>query len=174
MSDDSTCTKRTWADSACVNQQFVDRRISGVVRRPVWRRGLRRVTGAGAGAARTRTRPHRRERQQREGRLREVLIQFRQWAPELRPIVISHETRDEDDAIESLIGAGAKGYLKASATVEEFRVALENVREGSIWAPRKVLSRLVQAQTGMSARRGGPRRRVVCGSRPGKTRLFDF
>jgi DNA-binding NarL/FixJ family response regulator len=81
-----------------------------------------------------------------EGRVREVLIQFRQWAPGLMPIVMSHNLGEDNDYIEKLIRAGAKGYVRASATAEEFSVALENVREGSIWAPRKVLSRLVQAE----------------------------
>lgn len=90
-----------------------------------------------------------------EGRVREVLIQFRKWAPALRPIVIHHDVSEDNEYIETLIRAGARGYVGASATAEEFSVALENVRDGSLWAPRKVLSRLVQAETAARISRDG-------------------
>jgi DNA-binding NarL/FixJ family response regulator len=81
------------------------------------------------------------------GKVREVVVQFRRWAPELRPIVVSSDAHEDELHIESLIRSGAKGYLSASASVDEFRAAIENVRDGSIWAPRKVLSRLVLSST---------------------------
>jgi DNA-binding NarL/FixJ family response regulator len=88
-----------------------------------------------------------------QGRLREVLLQFRNWAPALRPIVISHEQRDDDDHIEGLIHAGARGHMNASVKADVFRAALENVQDGSLWAPRKVLSRLVLGNAVPAVRR---------------------
>jgi DNA-binding NarL/FixJ family response regulator len=87
-----------------------------------------------------------------DGKVREVMVQFRRWAPELRPVVVSHDTREGDSYIEGLIRAGAKGYLTASSSLEEFRACIDNVRDGSIWAPRKVLSRLVMSSAGQPAR----------------------
>jgi DNA-binding NarL/FixJ family response regulator len=74
----------------------------------------------------------------------EVLGKFRQTAPRVHLIVMG---RDADETfIECVIAAGAKGFLGATAPAEEFRVALENVRDGSIWAPRKVLANLIGRQ----------------------------
>jgi DNA-binding NarL/FixJ family response regulator len=76
----------------------------------------------------------------------EVLERFRECAPLVHLIVMG---RDADETfIECVIAAGAKGFLGATATPEEFAVALENVRDGSIWAPRKVLANLIGRQTG--------------------------
>jgi len=75
----------------------------------------------------------------------EVLGKFRQTAPLIHLIVMG---RDADETfIECVIAAGAKGFLGATASAEEFRIALENVREGSIWAPRKVLTNLIGRQS---------------------------
>lgn len=74
----------------------------------------------------------------------EILRKFRESRPQARAIVIGV---DQDDTyIECVIAAGAKGFLGANASAEEFRYALMNVREGSIWATRKVLSRLAETQ----------------------------
>jgi DNA-binding NarL/FixJ family response regulator len=82
------------------------------------------------------------------GSLFRVLSLMRYRSPLTRALVIDQETtRDADSAyIERVIRAGAKGYLGASATLEEFRSALESLREGGLWAPRKVLSRLIQTR----------------------------
>jgi DNA-binding NarL/FixJ family response regulator len=71
----------------------------------------------------------------------EVLSRFRTSCPRAQIIVIG--TDADDTYIECVIGAGAKGFLTATAPPEEFKQAIENVRDGSIWAPRKVLSRLI-------------------------------
>ncbi|HTF65565.1 MAG TPA: response regulator transcription factor, partial [Edaphobacter sp.] len=44
--------------------------------------------------------------------------------------------------------AGAKGYLAHTARENEIRLAIEIVRDGSVWAPRKVLARLLEASAG--------------------------
>jgi DNA-binding NarL/FixJ family response regulator len=51
------------------------------------------------------------------------------------------------DQIQAVIGAGAKGFLLRGAGVSEISMAVEIVLDGSIWAPRKVLARLVEAGT---------------------------
>jgi DNA-binding NarL/FixJ family response regulator len=92
------------------------------------------------------------------GKVREVIVQFRRWAPELRPIVVSPDAHENELHIESLIRSGAKGYLTSSASVDEFRAAIDNVRDGSIWAPRRVLSRLVLSSTSRYFRPSGSHR----------------
>ena len=47
--------------------------------------------------------------------------------------------------VQSVIGAGAKGYLAETASEGEIRMAMDVVLDGSIWAPRKVLARLIDA-----------------------------
>jgi DNA-binding NarL/FixJ family response regulator len=42
------------------------------------------------------------------------------------------------------VGAGAKGYLSHSANEAELQMAISVVRDGSVWAPRKVLARLLE------------------------------
>ncbi len=71
----------------------------------------------------------------------EVLSRFRESCPRAQIVVIG--TDADDTYIECVISAGAKGFIPATAPPEEFRQALDNVSDGSIWAPRKVLSRLV-------------------------------
>ena len=71
----------------------------------------------------------------------EVLSRFRESCPRSQILVIGAEA--DDTYIECVISAGARGFIPATAPPEEFRQALENVVDGSIWAPRKVLSRLV-------------------------------
>jgi len=76
----------------------------------------------------------------------ELLETFRRSRPHLRLIVIGLE--ESHDYIQQVIGAGAKGYLAHSARENEIRLAIEIVRDGSVWAPRKVLARLLEASTG--------------------------
>jgi DNA-binding NarL/FixJ family response regulator len=81
--------------------------------------------------------------------LLELISTFRKLRPALNLIVLGNDTAPE--YIQSVIGAGAKGYLTLSAKESEMRMAVEMVRDGSVWAPRKILSRLLDIQ------RGGPR-----------------
>ncbi len=78
----------------------------------------------------------------------ELIATFRRSRPSLKLIVLAGEADGSDPAyIERVIGAGAKGVLAATATAEELRLALRIVEDGSIWAPRKVLSRLLDARS---------------------------
>lgn len=76
----------------------------------------------------------------------EVLSRFRTYGSNAQVLVIGTEA--DETFIECVIAAGARGFLDANAAVEEFSTAVANVREGSIWAPRKVLSRLIGKRYG--------------------------
>jgi DNA-binding NarL/FixJ family response regulator len=71
----------------------------------------------------------------------QLISTFRQVRPQLKLIVLG--TGSEPEHIQRVIGAGAKGYLEFGAKESELRMAIETVRDGSVWAPRKVLSRLL-------------------------------
>jgi DNA-binding NarL/FixJ family response regulator len=51
----------------------------------------------------------------------------------------------DPDHVQTVIGCGAKGYLAQTADESEICMAIEVVLDGSIWAPRKVLARLIDA-----------------------------
>lgn len=74
----------------------------------------------------------------------ELIATFRQVHPQLKLIVLGNEL--SQDYVERVIGAGAKGYLPLSAQESEIRMAIDMVRDGSVWAPRRVLSRLLDNQ----------------------------
>jgi len=74
----------------------------------------------------------------------ELITTFRRAHPNLNLIVLGNES--SPDFIQRVIGAGAKGYLSLTAKESEIRMAVETVRDGSVWAPRKVLSRLLDSQ----------------------------
>jgi DNA-binding NarL/FixJ family response regulator len=74
----------------------------------------------------------------------EVLGKFKAKIPDASIIVIG--TDADDTYVECVISSGALGFIGANALAAEFRAALENVRDGVIWAPRKVLSRIVASE----------------------------
>jgi DNA-binding NarL/FixJ family response regulator len=74
----------------------------------------------------------------------ELISTFRQVHSTLKLIVLGNETNP--DYIERIIGAGAKGYLPLTAREADVKLALEMVRDGSVWAPRRVLSNLLDKQ----------------------------
>ena len=71
----------------------------------------------------------------------ESLNEIRRVRPSVRMIVIGPEGNDEL-GMESII-AGARAYLDLKEGPEMVRKAIEVVTEGSIWAPRRLLSRLI-------------------------------
>jgi len=71
----------------------------------------------------------------------EVLERIRRTRPAIRLIVIGPEGNDEM-VMESII-VGARGYLDSSADPHMVRQAIEVVTGGSIWAPRRLLSKLI-------------------------------
>jgi DNA-binding NarL/FixJ family response regulator len=71
----------------------------------------------------------------------ENLEAVRLTRPEVRLIVIGPE--GDDELVSNAIIAGARAYLGFSVGPDLVRQAVEVVTSGSIWAPRKLLSRLV-------------------------------
>jgi DNA-binding NarL/FixJ family response regulator len=80
----------------------------------------------------------------------ELLATFRRTRPRLRLIVLGLE--EDHEHIQRMIGAGAKGYLAHSAKENEIRLAIEVVQDGSVWAPRKVLARLLESSSAEASR----------------------
>jgi DNA-binding NarL/FixJ family response regulator len=71
----------------------------------------------------------------------ETLESIRRVRPELRLIVIG--PAGDDELVLNSIIAGARAYLSPAADPETIRMAIEVVTEGSIWAPRRLLSKLI-------------------------------
>jgi DNA-binding NarL/FixJ family response regulator len=71
----------------------------------------------------------------------ETLQTVRRTRPDVRLIVIGPE--GDDEMVLKAIMAGARGYLGLSAGPDLVRKAVEVVTSGSIWAPRHLLSRLI-------------------------------
>jgi DNA-binding NarL/FixJ family response regulator len=65
----------------------------------------------------------------------------RRARPDLRMIVIGPAGNEE--LVMKCIVAGARAYLDLSANPETVREAVEIVTQGSIWAPRRLLSKLI-------------------------------
>jgi DNA-binding NarL/FixJ family response regulator len=70
-----------------------------------------------------------------------ILDSIRRTRPALKLIVIGPEGNDEL-VLESII-AGARAYLDLTADTDVVRQAIEVVTSGSIWAPRRLLSKLI-------------------------------
>jgi DNA-binding NarL/FixJ family response regulator len=71
----------------------------------------------------------------------EILQKIRRVRPAIRQIVIGPLGNDE--LIQQSIIAGARAYLDLAAGPEVVLKAIEEVMTGDIWAPRRVLSRLI-------------------------------
>jgi DNA-binding NarL/FixJ family response regulator len=76
----------------------------------------------------------------------ESITRLRRESPKVKIVVMGAML--DPDTVQSIIGAGAKGYLAETASEGEIRMAMEVVLDGSIWAPRKVLARLIDAGGG--------------------------
>jgi len=77
------------------------------------------------------------------GALTEIIGRLRRERPDMKIVVVGESF--EPELIQAAIGAGAKGYLLETAAESEIRMAMEVVLDGSVWAPRKVLARLIDA-----------------------------
>lgn len=71
----------------------------------------------------------------------EDLETIRRSRPDMRSIVIGPE--GDDELVMNAIIAGARAYLGLSAGPEFIRKAIDVVTSGSIWAPRHLLSELI-------------------------------
>jgi DNA-binding NarL/FixJ family response regulator len=72
----------------------------------------------------------------------EVMATLKATRPNLRIIVIGSGI--EDETILKAIAFGAKGYVGASASPADFVQAIRVVSQGSVWAPRRVLSMFIE------------------------------
>ena len=72
----------------------------------------------------------------------ELIAAFQKAQPAVRLIVVGLEVNP--GYVERVIGSGVKGYLTHGASEAEIRMAIEIVLDGSVWAPRKVLARLIE------------------------------
>jgi DNA-binding NarL/FixJ family response regulator len=81
--------------------------------------------------------------------LPELISRLRREHPQLRIVVVGEGL--DPLLIEQVIGAGAKGYLAETASEAEIRMALEVVLDGSVWAPRKVLAKLLEGGSGSAS-----------------------
>jgi DNA-binding NarL/FixJ family response regulator len=73
--------------------------------------------------------------------------------PGMRQIVIGPER--DDELVLDAITAGARAYLDSSADPHTVRMAIDIVVSGSIWAPRRLLSRLIDRLLKVPAGAGG-------------------
>jgi DNA-binding NarL/FixJ family response regulator len=62
--------------------------------------------------------------------------------PDLR-IIVTGSGMDEETILKA-IASGAKGYVDEAASPKEFVQALRVVHQGSVWAPRRVLSMFIE------------------------------
>jgi DNA-binding NarL/FixJ family response regulator len=70
--------------------------------------------------------------------------------PDLRIIVTGSGA--DDETILKALAAGAKGYVDEAATPVEFVQAIRMVNQGSVWAPRRVLSIFIEKVTAAPGR----------------------
>ncbi len=87
----------------------------------------------------------------------ELIDAFLKAQPAVRLIVVGLEV--DHAYVERVIGAGVKGYLTHSASEAEIRMAIAIVLDGSVWAPRKVLARLLER--GMAEQQKGKKPLVL-------------
>ena len=70
--------------------------------------------------------------------------------PDLRIIVTGAGA--DDETILKALAAGAKGYVDEAASPQEFVQAIRIVHQGSVWAPRRVLSIFIERVTSSPGR----------------------
>ncbi len=84
--------------------------------------------------------------------LTDIIMRLRADRGDMKIIVVGESL--DPNLIQAVIGAGAKGYLLETSDEREIKMAMEVVLDGSVWAPRKVLARLIDA-SGIGAPAGG-------------------
>lgn len=77
----------------------------------------------------------------------EILEKVKRSRPGIRQIVIGPEKNDE--LVLDAVVAGARAFLYSSAGPETVRMAIDVVVSGSIWAPRRLLSKLIDRLLGV-------------------------
>ncbi len=79
------------------------------------------------------------------GSVFDVMASMKAARPDLRIIVTG--TGADDEAILKALAAGAKGYVDEAASPSEFVQAIRVVHQGSVWAPRRVMSIFIDRVT---------------------------
>ena len=79
------------------------------------------------------------------GSVFDVMASLKAARPDLRIIVTG--TGADDEAILKALAAGAKGYVEEAASPAEFVQAIRVVNQGSVWAPRRVMSIFIDRVT---------------------------
>jgi DNA-binding NarL/FixJ family response regulator len=67
-----------------------------------------------------------------------TLMTFRGLRPDIRVLLMGPELTDPE--MLKLIGAGAKGYLHETSSPDEIEQAIESVRDGAVYVPKRVLT----------------------------------
>src|SRR5258708_18592707 len=71
-----------------------------------------------------------------------VMASLKAQRPDLR-IIVTGSGIDEETILKA-IASGAKGYVDEAASPAEFAQAIRIVNQGSVWAPRRVLSVFIE------------------------------
>jgi DNA-binding NarL/FixJ family response regulator len=79
------------------------------------------------------------------GSVFDVMASLKAVRPDLRIIVSG--TGADDESILKALAAGAKGYVDEGASPTEFVQAIRVVHQGSVWAPRRVMSIFIDRVT---------------------------
>lgn len=79
------------------------------------------------------------------GSIFDVMASLKAIRPDLRIIVSG--TGADDETILKALAAGAKGYVDEAANAAEFVQAIRVVHQGSVWAPRRVMSIFIDRVT---------------------------
>jgi DNA-binding NarL/FixJ family response regulator len=82
--------------------------------------------------------------------LSDVMATLKTTRPNLRIIIIGSGT--EDQTILEAIALGAKGYVDGAASPAALVQAIRMVSQGSVWAPRRVLSMLIERTSSLPGR----------------------
>jgi DNA-binding NarL/FixJ family response regulator len=80
----------------------------------------------------------------------DVMAGLKAARPDMRIIVTGSGA--DDETILKALAAGAKGYVDEAASPAEFVQAMRNVNQGSVWAPRRVLSIFIERVTSSPGR----------------------
>src|SRR6266851_6010633 len=72
----------------------------------------------------------------------DVMASLKASRPDLR-IIVTGSGMDEETILKA-IAAGSKGYVDEAASAAEFVQAIRVVNQGSVWAPRRVLSMFIE------------------------------
>lgn len=80
----------------------------------------------------------------------DVMASLKASRPDLRILVTGAGA--DDETILKALAAGAKGYVDEAASPQEFTTAIRIVFQGSVWAPRRVLSTFIERVTASPGR----------------------